>query len=113
MTVFPLREDHQRPGPEYASYGYPLGKIIEGWGKLRRYYLSHLRKGYISKAKKRRRGSCRQCASCCAVMFKCPYLRGNKCAIYENRFEQCAYFPIDKRDLVFREKICGYSFEKK
>ena len=113
MTVFPLSKEHLRPEPEYGSRGFLLGKIIEGWGKLRRFYLTRLRKHYVRQMRRQRRGSCRQCASCCAVMFRCPYINGNKCMIYEDRFEQCTNFPIDERDLVFREKVCGYSFERK
>jgi hypothetical protein len=112
VEVFPLSEDHVRPRPEYGRYGIVLGKLVEGWGKLRRYYLSHFRRAYVESMRRRRRGSCRQCASCCAVMFKCPYLKGNKCQVYEDRFEQCIDFPIDERDLVFREKICHFWFEK-
>jgi len=112
LEVFEFREDHEVPAPEYGSRSYLMGKMVEGWGKLRRFYLIHFRKEHVRKMKQRRRGSCRYCGSCCAVMFKCPHLEGNICRIYGKRYEQCAHFPIDERDLVYRENICGYYFEK-
>lgn len=111
--AYSIDEKHKRPSPDYGSIGFVIGKIFEGWGKLRRFYLSHFRSCYVRMMKEKRRGSCRQCASCCEVMFKCPYIEGNVCKIYKDRFKQCVDFPIDERDLIFRKKTCGYSFEKK
>ena len=111
MEVFEFKKEHEVPKPDYGFKWFMWGKTLEGWGKIRRFYLSHFRREFVREMKGKRRGSCRFCASCCAVMFKCPHLEGNKCTIYENRFEQCGHFPIDKRDLVFRENICGYHFE--
>jgi len=113
LEVFEFSSEHKAPVPDYGSKGVFAGKIIEGWGKLRRFYLSHFRKEYVRRMKKLRKGACRYCGSCCAVMIKCPHLVGNLCKIYERRYEQCAHFPIDARDLIFRENTCGYYFEKK
>ena len=44
-------------------------------------------------------------------MFRCPHLRdGNHCTIYVHRYEQCDHFPIDHRDLRYREETCGHYF---
>jgi len=86
-------------------------KLVEGWGKLRRFLLTHFRPGYVMRMRKRRRGACVRCGSCCSVMFRCPHLeRDNHCAIYKRRYTQCDAFPIDHRDLRYREEVCGYYF---
>lgn len=89
----------------------PIEFLREGWGKVRRYYLSHYRKSYVERMLKLRRGACRRCGACCSVMIRCPYLKGaNECGIYERRFSQCRLFPIDRRDLRGRFSSCGYYF---
>lgn len=89
-------------------------KAVQGLGKVRRFILSKTRRTYVEQAWERRRGECKRCGSCCAIMFKCPHLLdGNRCAIYDKRFEQCSHFPIDERDLRFLEHICGYHFVRK
>ena len=89
-------------------------KLVEGWGKLRRLCLTKFRPGYVKRMLKTRRGECIRCGSCCAVMFRCPHLKGeNECIIYERRHEQCGHFPIDHRDLRFREDTCGHWFVMK
>jgi hypothetical protein len=86
-------------------------KLAEGWGKLRRFMLSKFRRGYIERMKLLRLGECARCGSCCTIMFRCPHLQGaNRCGIYERRYEQCAHFPIDHRDLRRREGTCGFHF---
>ncbi len=86
-------------------------RFVEGWGKLRRLYLAKLRRGYIERMKRYRRGECRRCGSCCAVMFRCPHLEDdNHCSIYVKRYRQCDDFPIDHRDLRYREETCGHYF---
>jgi hypothetical protein len=86
-------------------------KLVEGLGKLRRLFLSKLRRDYIERMKAFRRGECRRCGSCCAIMFRCPHLKeGNLCTVYEKRYEQCGHFPIDHRDLRYREETCGFYF---
>lgn len=89
-------------------------KLAQGWGKLRRFYLSKFRRGYVTQARSHRRGECRRCGACCAIMFRCPYLKdGNHCSIYEKRHEQCGHFPIDVRDLRFLDHVCGHYFVEK
>ena len=85
-------------------------KLVEGWGKLRRFYLCKLRPGYVTRSLTRRRGACTRCGACCSIMFRCPHLNGvNQCGRYGKRYEQCIKFPIDERDLL---PGCGFYFEK-
>ena len=89
----------------------PYRRMVEGWGKVRRYLLTHFRPGYVTRMKKHRRGECVRCGSCCAVMFRCPHLEAhNHCARYQRRYVQCDAFPIDARDLRYREETCGHYF---
>jgi Fe-S-cluster containining protein len=71
------------------------------WGKVRRYYLSHFRKGYVRRQiEEKRRGECSRCGECCKLGMVCPWLTdGNVCEKYEDRPLQCRNFPIDERDL--------------
>ena len=86
-------------------------KTVELWGKLRRFLLSRFRPGYVERMKSLRRGECVRCGSCCAIAFQCPHLQnGNDCAIYLRRYPQCGHFPIDSRDLRYREETCGFYF---
>jgi len=85
--------------------------LLEGWGKLRRYYLSHYRKRYVQKMLAFRRGECARCGTCCSIMIRCPHLEGdNRCKIYDRRYVQCRMFPIDPRDLRGRLSSCGHYF---
>ncbi len=85
-------------------------KLVQGWGKLRRFYLSNLRPGYVAHSHRRRRGACKRCGACCEIMFRCPHMRDpNQCATYETRYRQCKDFPIDERDLL---PDCGFHFER-
>ena len=87
-------------------------KSVEGWGKLRRFYLVHFRKRYVAEQLQKRQGACARCGDCCSIMFRCPYLDGeNHCTIYERRMIQCRYFPMDARDLAYRAS-CGFRFEE-
>ena len=87
---------------------------VQGWGKVRRYVLSKVRRGYVEEARARRQGECQRCGSCCAIMFRCPMLKdGNRCSVYENRPTQCGHFPIDERDLRYLEHVCGFHFADK
>ncbi len=92
---------------------FALGrKLVEGWGKLRRFFLSRFNRKHIAYWHQRRHGECLRCGGCCAIMFKCPQLTdGNVCAIYENRYKQCGHFPIDPRDLRYLYDKCGFWFE--
>jgi hypothetical protein len=86
-------------------------RLVEGWGKLRRFYLAKFRRGYVERMRRTRRGECRRCGSCCSIMFRCPHLKdANHCAIYVKRYRQCDDYPIDHRDLRYREDVCGHYF---
>ncbi|MFP4454053.1 MAG: YkgJ family cysteine cluster protein [Desulfobacterales bacterium] len=86
-------------------------------GKLRRLCLTILAPRKTKNRMQRRIGKCRQCASCCKFIFRCPMLdENNLCKIYHSRFRPlvCRKFPIDRRDVedVYRSagRRCGYSF---
>jgi hypothetical protein len=84
-------------------------------GKCRRLYLVHFRKYYVRRQLSRRAGECRQCGTCCALLFTCPMLtRKGLCLVYGRcRPQACRVFPIDEQDL---EEValcggrCGYRF---
>lgn len=82
------------------------------WGKVRRFYLSHLRPGYVRRqVEEKRRGECTRCGRCCRLGMACPWLSdGNVCVRYETRPLQCRHFPIDERDLADAPG-CGFWFE--
>jgi hypothetical protein len=91
--------------------------IVTAWrlflGKLRRFYLVHLRKGYVSAKLSSRMGNCRQCGVCCSFLFKCPALsREGLCKVYNTcRWKVCTVFPLDERDLLdvaASGGTCGY-----
>jgi len=89
----------------------PLDFAVEGWGKLRRFYLVRFRRNYVKKMHALRRGQCLRCGACCSITIRCPHLKDhNRCTIYERRYEQCRLFPIDPRDLRGRLSACGYRF---
>ena len=89
-------------------------RMVEGWGKARRYWLSKFRRWHVEHMKRTRRGECRRCGACCRFLFKCPYLEnGSHCTIYPRRFEQCSNFPIDHRDLRYFEENCGFYFVRR
>ncbi len=90
-----------------------------GWGKLRRFYLSHIRPGYVRESLARRVGQCDRTGACCHLMFTCPLLDRKaspvRCTIHEFKPRVCRLFPIDERDLGDRNIIspdvpCGFSF---
>jgi hypothetical protein len=95
-------------------------RLILGWGKLRRFYLHSLRRGYVERNIARRLGECGRCGTCCKLMFPCPRLDEKtdptECRAHDNRPNNCRYFPIDKRDLRDRDILmpgtpCGFSFK--
>ncbi len=93
-----------------------FGKLCEqGIGKMRRFWLVWFRKAYVAQQVERRQGECNQCGNCCELLFKCPFLIKSEtgdtlCSIYENRPQQCAAFPIDKRCLSEVDFDCTYTF---
>ena len=90
-----------------------------GWGKLRRFYLSHFRPGYVRASLARRVGQCDRTGACCNLMYTCPLLIQHpepvRCGIQERKPKVCLLFPIDERDLRDRDIVsptmpCGFSF---
>ena len=64
-----------------------------------------------------RQGECLQCANCCRLLLKCPFLSAdNLCRIYKSplRPKACVYFPFGTADLedvrISGKHICGYKF---
>jgi hypothetical protein len=81
-------------------------------GKLRRIYLTTFRPGYVREQIKKRKGECRQCGSCCRLVFRCFYLTPDAlCRTYGHRSAVCCTFPIDERDRQDVGPHCGYYFE--
>ena len=94
-------------------------RMILGLGKLRRFYLVHLRPEYVRRSLARRVGNCNRTGACCRLMFTCPLLDERTvpvlCSIHESKPAVCRIFPIDERDLRDRDlvmpgKSCGFSF---
>ena len=89
-------------------------KLRQAIGKVRRFWMVHFRKDYVTWQTLLRQGECNQCGNCCEVLFRCPFLiRGDgitMCSIYENRPGQCAAFPIDEKCLAEVDFDCSYSF---
>ena len=84
-------------------------------GKIRRFYLLHLRKNYVRRQLSLRRGECHQCAACCSLLFPCAAQTEDKlCSRYDGRrWAVCKVFPIDSRDIRDVERSggqCGYYF---
>jgi hypothetical protein len=88
-------------------------------GKVRRFYLAHVRPGYVRASLARRVGNCNRTGACCRLMFTCPILipepEPARCGIHERKPKVCRLFPIDERDLRDRDLVsptvpCGYSF---
>ncbi len=86
-------------------------------GKLRRPCLLYFKKRAALEQGAYRHGHCRQCADCCRLLFRCPFLSAdNLCMIYQSKVRPraCAYFPIDPRDLqdvmLSSGRSCGYWF---
>lgn len=103
-----------KPAHKKASEPIAASRVEQALSKLRRYWLSKARKGYIAHQLTLRQGECLRCARCCSIFFKCPFLVDNACKIYGVRFKQCRTFPIDGRDVKLIGKLggkCGYTFE--
>jgi len=81
-------------------------------GQIRRQVLSRFRPRYVARMKRLRRGTCRNCGSCCDLTFHCPFLTpGNRCTIYDRRTLTCRDFPIDAKDLELTRVPCGHYFD--
>ena len=87
-------------------------------GKLRRFFQVNLYPEKVEKQISNRKGACYQCANCCRLVYRCPFLtKDDLCKVYHAsvRPDACARFPIDERDILdvhissgFR---CGYYFD--
>lgn len=77
-------------------------------GKSRRLFLVHFRKRYVHRQLSARQGTCRQCGTCCNLLFTCPMLmKEGRCLVYGRyRPQACKVFPIDQRD-IDEVKLCG------
>lgn len=89
--------------------------VIHASGKLRRLGLVHFQKEYVRRQLSARQGACRQCATCCNLLFTCPMLtKRGRCLVYGTcRPQACKTFPIDQRDIdevnLYGDR-CGYNF---
>jgi hypothetical protein len=93
---------------------------VQGWGKVRRFCLSALRRDLVRNKVSRRRGECVRCGACCRLVFKCPALYYQEdgtagCRYHQLRPANCRVFPLDERDLAERdmvmpERSCGFYF---
>ena len=82
-------------------------------GQARRIFFNYLRTEYVDEQLGKRKGDCRQCGKCCALVFRCPFLNSeSKCIIYhKGRPRHCTTFPLDNNDLQDIDGECGYSFD--
>ncbi len=89
-------------------------------GKLRRFFWLKLYPEKVENLISKRKGVCHQCANCCRIVYRCPFLtKDNLCRIYRSsvRPDACVMFPIDERDIsdVFISSgfRCGYYFDSR
>ncbi|PIP43529.1 MAG: hypothetical protein COX17_06515 [Deltaproteobacteria bacterium CG23_combo_of_CG06-09_8_20_14_all_60_8] len=88
-------------------------------GKLRRFFTVRFRPGFTRAQIGTRGGHCLQCAACCKIIFRCPWLDGdNRCRVYYSKIRPlvCAHFPINGHDItdvaISSGRQCGYSFDQ-
>ncbi|EPR43102.1 hypothetical protein dsx2_2462 [Desulfovibrio sp. X2] len=91
--------------------------LLHAVGKSRRFLLVHFRKEYVRRQLSGRSGGCRQCGTCCNLLFTCPMLTTHRtCLAYGTcRPEACKVFPIDRRDIDEVATCggrCGYTFDR-
>ena len=92
--------------------------LLHAAGKFRRLWLVHFRKEFVQDQLLVREGDCRQCGTCCNLLFTCPMLtKQRRCFVYGTcRPQACKVFPIDQRDIDevnFCSGHCGYCFGRK
>lgn len=92
--------------------------FLHATGKTRRFCLVHFRKEYVRTQLLARGGGCRQCGTCCNMLFTCPMLTNEgRCIAYGVcRPSSCRVFPIDQRDIDEVTQCggrCGYSFDNR
>jgi hypothetical protein len=115
LDIGVLSDSLHRGLSQCAQLVYESRFLTQLAGKCRRLYLVHFRKKYVRRQLSQRAGECRQCGTCCALLFTCPMLtRKGLCLVYGRcRPQACRVFPIDKKDL---EEVavcggrCGYRF---
>lgn len=91
--------------------------ILHTSGKLRRFRMVHFQKRYVHLQLSDRQGACRQCGTCCNLLFTCPMLTNQgHCLVYGScRPQACKVFPIDQRDINEVELCsgqCGFHFSR-
>jgi len=89
--------------------------LLHAFGKLRRLALVHFQKEFVLQQFLARQGTCRQCGTCCNLLFTCPMLtRHGGCITYGKcRPQACKAFPIDQRDIdeiILSNGQCGFYF---
>jgi hypothetical protein len=99
---------------------FTIGEMLQLLsGKIRRFTISHFRKGYVRQQEAARKGQCSRCGACCKLLFRCPFLLEEdglySCRIHGNKPENCHIFPINQRDLEDRNIVspefkCGFYF---
>ena len=87
-------------------------------GKLRRFVSANFRKDEVIAKLALRQGECNRCGACCEILFKCPFLKKHgdgttTCGIYEDRPNQCRFFPIEQRDIEEVRGQCSFYFIEK
>ena len=84
------------------------------------YFCPYTMKKIIEQDRKRRKGECKQCATCCrdvlGIDITCPFLRGNLCRIYKWRRHipiMSAICPIHPLELYHRPErtYCGFYYK--
>ncbi len=90
--------------------------VLHASGKLRRLGLVHFRREYVQRQLSARTGDCRQCGTCCNLLYTCPMLtKQGRCFVYGScRPQACKVFPIDQRDIDEVNLCgghCGYCFD--
>lgn len=91
--------------------------LLSASGKVKRFWLIHFHKSYVQRQLSLRQGACRQCGTCCKMLFTCPLLaQPGLCLSYGTcRPQSCKIFPIDQRDIDEVDLCggqCGYSFRR-
>lgn len=90
------------------------------WGGPRRFLLRVFLPTTMKRGLEQRRGACKRCGVCCQMSWRCRHLCYGAglsgCAIYQRqKLPICRDFPIDERDLAYRDRVaphsaCGYYF---
>lgn len=92
--------------------------LVHASGKMRRFIAVHFRKKFVSQQLAGREGQCRQCGTCCNLLFTCPMLATHgRCFVYGKcRPQACKMFPITPKDLDevrLYGRQCGFRFGNK